>query len=228
MDLAMEKMPVNKFKLYTLVEPFVDGFYRINKPEKARKVFNDLGFMYKDHINYYKTLPLEEQLLIPDDILTDLERYKTIIITGIENKDLSIIKEEIPYYLNAIKPFKPLMHHVNYGLSLDKLIGGLYKAGLNNEARALYLLEVAKVQRNLDSASKLSEEQMYGYAEQILMDITDYKKLLRIVHKNDDSIFFNKEKEIFDKNLDKLETFFMPEEDEQDSNKPINPSKPGL
>ena len=69
---------------------------------------------------------------------------------------------------------------------------------------------------------------MYGYAEQILMDITDYKKLLRIVHKNDDSIFFGKEKEKFDTNLDKLETFFMPEEDEQDSIKIPAPSKPGL
>jgi len=228
MDLAMEKMPVNKFKLYTLVEPFVDGYYRIDKPEKARKVFNDLGFMYKDHLNYYKTLPLEEQAVIADDILTDLERYKTIIITGIENKDLNIIKEEIPYYLNAIKPFKPLMNEVNYGISLDRLIGGLYKANLNEEARALYLLEVAKVQQNLDAASKLNEEQMYSYAEQILMDITDYKKLLRIVHKNDDSIFFNKEKETFDKNLDKLETFFMPEDDEQDSIKLSNPSETGL
>ena len=217
MDLAMEKMPVDKFKLYTLVEPFVEGYYRINKPEKARNVFNDLGFMYKDHLNYYKTLSLEEQLRIPDDIITDLERYKTIIITGIENKDVSIIKEEIPYYLNALKPFKPLLNQVSYGISLERLVEGLYKANLNKEARALYLSEANKLKQNLEAAGKLNEEQMYGYAEQILMDITDFKKLLRIVHKNDDSIFFNKEKQKFDDNLDNLETLFMQEEDNQDS-----------
>lgn len=212
MDLAMEKMPVDKFKLYTLVEPFVDGYYRINKPEKARKVFNDLALMYKDHLNYYHTLPIEEQLYIADEILTDLERYKTIIITGIENKDINIIKHEIPYYLNALKPLKELMRRTNYGISLDKLIEGLYKAGLKKEARELYLLESKKVQRNLDAASKLSEEQMYSYADQVLMDITDYKKLLRIVDKNDDSLFFEKEKAVFDKKLDQLEAFFMTEE----------------
>jgi hypothetical protein len=217
MDLAMEKMPVDKFKLYTLVEPFVEGYYRINKPEKARNVFNDLGFMYKDHLNYYKTLSLEEQLRIPDDIITDLERYKTIIITGIENKDVSIIKEEIPYYLNALKPFKPLLNQVGYGISLERLVEGLYKANLNKEARTLYLSEANKLKQNLEAAGQLNEEQMYGYAEQILMDITDFKKLLRIVHKNDDSIFFNEEKQKFDNNLDNLETLFMVEEDNQDS-----------
>lgn len=227
-DLAMEKMPVDKFKLYTLVEPFVEGYYRIDKPEKARKVFNDLGFMYKDHLDYYKTLSLEEQLLIPDDIITDLERYKTIIITGIENKDLSIIKEEIPYYLNALKPFEPLLNQVGYGISLDRLIEGLYNAALNKEARALYLLEVDKLKQNLEAASQLSDEQMYGYAEQILMDITDYKRFLRIIHKNEDSIFFKKEKAKFDQNLDSLEALFVPEEDNQDSIALPAISKPGL
>ena len=227
LDLAMEKMPVDKFKLYTLVEPFIAGYYQVNKPKKARQVFNDLGFMYKDHLNYYATLPVEEQVLIADDILTDIERYKTIIITGIENKDISIIKTEIPYYLNAIKPFKPLMQRINYGISLDRLIEGLYKADLRNEARQLYLLETAKVQRNLDAANKMSEEQMYSYAEQVLMDVTDYKKLLRIIDKHEDSIFFNKEKAIFDKKLDRLEAFFMPEE-EQNAITPSDSSKTGL
>jgi len=212
LDLAMEKMPVDKFKLYTLVEPFIAGYYQINKPQKAKGVFNDLAFMYKDHLNYYQTLPIEEQGYIVDDILTDLERYKTIIITGIENKDTSIIKEEIPYYLNAIKPFKLLMNEVGYGISLDRLVDGLYKAGLKDDARTLYLSEVAKVQKNLSYASKLNEEQLYGYAENILMDIGDYKKLLRIVDKHDDSIFFNSEKTKFDNALDKLDTFFKAEE----------------
>ncbi len=218
MDLAMEKMPVDKFELYSLVEPFVEGYYRINKSEKARKVFNDLAYMYKDHLNYYSTLSLEEQVRIPEDIITDLERLKTIIITGIENKDTTIIKKEIPYYLNALKPFKPFLNNVQYGISLDRFVEGLYKAGLKNEARELFLSETQKVSRNLKSASKLNEEQMYGFAEQILTDINDYKKLLRIVHKNDDSIFFNKEKQKFDENLDKLESLLMPGEEENISN----------
>ena len=210
LDLAMEKMPIDKFKLYSLVEPFIDGYYQIGKPEKAQKVYGDLSYMYKDHLRYYETLPMEEQLGITDDIITDLERYKTIIITGIENKDEGVIKKEIPLYLKTIKSFKPLMDEVGYGISINRLIEGLYKADMKSEARALYLEEVVKIQRNLGLASKLSKEQMYGYAEQILDDIRDYKRMLRYVDKYEDSLFFKDEKAKFDKSLDELEDFFGP------------------
>ena len=94
----------------------------------------------------------------------------------------------------------------------------MYKAGLKKEARELFLSETGQVSRNLNTASKLNEEEMYGFAEQILMDINDYKKLLRIVNKNDDSIFFNQEKQKFDKNLDNHESLYMKEEEEDISN----------
>ena len=212
LDLAMEKMPVDKFELYTLVEPFMAGYYQINKEDKARKVYNDLASVYKGHLDYYQTLELEEQGYLVDDILTDLERFKTIIITGIENGDEQIIKTEIPYFLNVIKPFKRLMSEVNYVISLDRLIGGLYKTD-REKARNMYLDEAKKLQINLQKASKMGEKEMYYYAQDVLTDISDYKSLLRIVHKNEDSTFFMAEKVKFDKHLDMLENLFGSEKD---------------
>jgi len=214
LDLAMEKMPVDKFELYTLVEPFVEAYYQINKPEKARKVYNDLGDMYKDHLRYYETLPLEQQLVITDDIITDLERYKSIIITAIENKDEVIMKTEIPHFLAVSKALQPLLRTVGYEISISRLIEGLYKVNIDDKARELYLGETNKIQGILGQASKLSKEQMYGYAEQILEAITDYKRLLRIVDKHEDSLFFKSEKAKFDASLDNLEVFFKAEEGE--------------
>jgi len=214
LDLGMEKMPVNKFELYTLVEPFIDAYYKIDKPQKARKVFNDLAFMYKDHLRYYASLPLEEQALLTEDIITDLERFKSIIITAIDNKDKELIKNEVPNYLNTIKVFKPLLRSVGYEISISRLIEGFYKVNLNDKARQLYLEEVTKIQKVLAKASQLSKNQMYDYADQILEAITDYKRLLRIVDKHEDSLFFKSEKQKFDKILDNLEVFFKAEGDE--------------
>ncbi len=214
LDLAMEKMPVNKFELYTLVEPFIEAYYQINKPKKARKVYGDLANLYKDHLRYYNTLPLQEQLLITEDIITDLERFKSIIITAIENKDETLIKTEIPYYLNLINNFKPLLNEVGYEISIARLIEGLYKVNIDDKARQLYLTETTKIRKVLGLASKLSKEQMYGYAEQILEAISDYKRLLRIIDKHEDSLFFKSEKLKFDNSLDDLEVFFKSEEDE--------------
>jgi hypothetical protein len=59
------------------------------------------------------------------------------------------------------------------------------------------------------------------------MDITDYKKLLRIIDKHEDSIFFQKEKATFDQRLDDLEAFFMPEE-EQNTITPSDSTNSGL
>ncbi|MFD0965222.1 glycosyltransferase family 117 protein [Pseudofulvibacter geojedonensis] len=213
LDLAMEKMPVNKFELYTLVEPFIGGYYHINKDEKARKVYNDLAKVYKGHLDYYETLDLEEQSYIVDDILTDLERYKTIIITSIENKDSKIVSKEVPYFLNKVKSFQEIMNGVGYVMSFDQILGGLYQID-KEQARKLYQTEVKKVQKNLTRASKLPEDKMYYYAENILTDISDYKSLLRMVHKNDDSSYFNAEKLKFDKQLDQLENFFKAEGEE--------------
>ena len=208
LDLAMKNMPVNKFELYTLVEPFLNAYYKINKPKKARKVYQDLATVYKGHITYYKTLNIEEQIFIVDDILTDLERYKTIIITAIENKDLEIIKTEIPNYISTLEPFKPLMKKVRYGITLDKLISGLYKVNEGDEARNLYLKEVNKIQKNLGLIDQLSTEQVYSFYESILTDQDDYKKLLRIIDKHEDSLFFKTEMKKFIKISNKIDTYF--------------------
>ena len=39
MDLALEKMPIKYFGYYSLLTPFIDGYYRIGEKEKAREVF---------------------------------------------------------------------------------------------------------------------------------------------------------------------------------------------
>jgi len=38
LDLALEKMPLDYFGYYSLLVPFVDGYYRINEIEKAQKL----------------------------------------------------------------------------------------------------------------------------------------------------------------------------------------------
>ena len=204
LDLVMKNLPVKNYQLYTLVEPFMDSYYKINKPKKARQVYNDLAKVYKGHIKYYSTLNINEQLSVYDDILTDLERFKTLIITGIENKDDEIIKSEIPYFLKSIKPFKELMAEVGYGINLDKFIGGLYRIGSNEQARELYLSETAKLKQNLNLASKLNEQQLIDNVDKILLDIEDYRSFLRIIDKHEDSSFFASEKAKFDDTIDNI------------------------
>ena len=38
LDMCMKKMPVNEFGYYTLLEPIINSYYRINKSEKASQI----------------------------------------------------------------------------------------------------------------------------------------------------------------------------------------------
>ena len=49
LDLAMEKMPVDMFEYYSLLEPYIIGYYELDKPEKARKVFEDVSRKYHSY-----------------------------------------------------------------------------------------------------------------------------------------------------------------------------------
>mgnify|MGYP000742701123 CR=1 FL=1 len=46
MDLAIEKMPLDYFGYYSLLVPFVDGYYRIDEEEKARDLSQKIAYKY--------------------------------------------------------------------------------------------------------------------------------------------------------------------------------------
>ena len=46
LDLAMEKMPVRHFDYYSLLEPFILNYYQLDKPEKARAIYDEVTKIY--------------------------------------------------------------------------------------------------------------------------------------------------------------------------------------
>src|SRR5690554_402380 len=79
LDLAMEKMPVKYFEYYSLLEPYIIGYYELNRPEKARKVYEEVSRIYQEHLLYYSGFKFERQRRIADDIITDMERYRSLV-----------------------------------------------------------------------------------------------------------------------------------------------------
>ena len=210
LDLGMEKMPVDKFELYTLVEPFIQGYYKLGKNEKARAVYHELAKIYKGHLDYYGSLSTNEQLYLYTDILTDLERFKTILTTCTENQDKGLLKTEIPAYLGYWNKFEPLMNRVSYGVDINGLIVGMYMSGLKKEGRFYYEKEVAKVRKSLNLVSKLPKDRIDDYMRNILIDLGDYERLLKIVRRYDDSVYYKKEDAKFNNLAGVLEEILDP------------------
>jgi hypothetical protein len=97
-ELAMTKMPLEKFGYYSMVEPFAKGYYQVGEKAKAQELLSKLVTKYQENLNYYGKLGLSDQNDIAIDIITDIERYRSL---------LHVMKEtgDIPFYNKNRAPF---------------------------------------------------------------------------------------------------------------------------
>jgi len=79
LDLAMEKMPVDDFEFYSLLEPFVIGYYKIDRKDKAHQVYNSVVKHYQEHLEFYASLSYKRQEALGDEIFSDLGRYRGLL-----------------------------------------------------------------------------------------------------------------------------------------------------
>ena len=86
-DLAIEKMPLEKFGYYTMLEPFAAGYYEIGEKNKARKILTQLIGKYQENLKYYNLLKSEEQNSLYIEIITDIERYRDLLTVMKERGD---------------------------------------------------------------------------------------------------------------------------------------------
>lgn len=78
-DLAINKMPVEHYGYYTLLEPFVGGYYEIDAHEDARALLDILIGKYKEQLNYYSTFNSVTQNNMLVEIVTQIERYRSLL-----------------------------------------------------------------------------------------------------------------------------------------------------
>ncbi|CAD0000744.1 glycosyltransferase family 117 protein [Flavobacterium salmonis] len=107
-NLAMTKMPLDKYGYYSLVEPFAGGYYKVGEKEKAQDLLNKLVQKYKENLNYYGTLSGADQSDLAIDIITDIERYRSLLQVMKENKDNAFYnnhKTTFNTYVNVFERF---------------------------------------------------------------------------------------------------------------------------
>lgn len=79
MDLVLEQTPVDKYGFFSLLEPYVRGYYQINQPEKARKLFEEVAKNYRQYAVYFNQMDIETQYVFIDQIITNIERYRSLL-----------------------------------------------------------------------------------------------------------------------------------------------------
>ncbi len=108
-DLAMEKMPVDDFGYYTLLEPYISAYYEIDNKEKGRKLYKDVTKKYQENLTYYSSLTLENQTRLLDEIVTDIERYRSLVDILVAYNDKEFAMQETEKFNNYLKLFSHFM-----------------------------------------------------------------------------------------------------------------------
>ena len=79
LDLAMKEMPVDFYGYYTLLEPYISGYFEVGEPEKAKQLWVDVATKYQENLKYYSGWDMDRQFKYADEIITDMERYRALV-----------------------------------------------------------------------------------------------------------------------------------------------------
>ena len=180
-DLALEKMPVDYFGYYSLLVPFLDGYYRIGKKEKAQSLFTDLSRKYKSKMRYFKSLEMPFQYELGEEILTEIEKYRTLVEAVHANEDSAILETAIDDFLIATNPFIDFYGELRYYTLLIELAEGYYIAEAEDKAEDFVIKVNREIKKQLQYFSRVSPENQKKYREAIQDVFLDYRFLLSIV-----------------------------------------------
>ncbi|MFP2996808.1 DUF2723 domain-containing protein [Spongiivirga sp. MCCC 1A20706] len=106
-DLAVNKMPIEYFGYYVFVEPFADGYYKVGEKEKARELLTKIIGKYQESLIYYSGLEPEQQIAFGEDIFSDIEYYRRLVLVMVENGDDEAAERALLEFREYAKLFYP-------------------------------------------------------------------------------------------------------------------------
>jgi len=104
-DLALTKMPMGYYGYYTMVEPFASGYYKLGEKAKARELLERLMTKYKQSLTYYSNIEPSIQNGIASDIITDIERYRSLLIVMKDRGDMVFYNKNKPVFNSFVQRF---------------------------------------------------------------------------------------------------------------------------
>ncbi|TRO64283.1 DUF2723 domain-containing protein [Christiangramia sabulilitoris] len=106
LDLGMQHMPVEHYEYYTLLEPFITGYYEVNRPEKAREIWKKVAEKYQENLEFYSNWEVERQYRYADEIITDMERYRGLVDMAMVYENREFAREKAEEFNNYLRMFR--------------------------------------------------------------------------------------------------------------------------
>ena len=105
LDLAVEKMPVETFGHYSMVLSFLDIYYELDRPEKARDLIERLKVIFQENLTYYSQFEGRQLEGILEDIERSFLMYDQLIRTATNYDDEAYAQALKTEYVSYLKLF---------------------------------------------------------------------------------------------------------------------------
>ena len=189
-DLALEKMPVDFYGYYSLLVPFVDGYYKIGETEKAQQLVQKVADKYADRLTYFASLDPNQQYGIGEEIITEIERYRTLIEAVLVHDDKQILEQMLDQFMQTSRPFLFLYGEFDYYTELEEIMLGYYSAGNILKARMLGRVISDVYQDRMALFSRFPQEGQLQIVQRIKSGVMNYRAFLDDIKVNDTITFY--------------------------------------
>ena len=104
-DIVIENMPVNIFGYYTLLESYINSYYKLDNKKKARNLFSEIAKKYKENLFYFSNLKDENKNRYAEEIYTDIERYRSLVGVIISYEEGEFLEKQMEDFNSYLELF---------------------------------------------------------------------------------------------------------------------------
>ena len=188
LDLAVQKMPLDYFGYYSLVVPMIDTYYRLGAVKSAQVLADQVADKYRDEMEYFATLKPSEQYLLGEEIITQAERYRTLIEAVLVNKDKALLAKSLDQFIQALTPFVNLYGDYDFYTSLSMFVEGYYLAGEEVKAQTLTKEIVQQYEGRFGVLANLSQSNQQLVFDRIKEEVLNFRELVNTVREYDNEL----------------------------------------
>ena len=203
LDLSLDKMPVDYFGFYSLLEPYISTYYKLEKFKKGDQLFISLSNKYQQNLKYYSNLSKSKDsrfsiYTYAENIITDTERYRSLVEAALNSNNTNFIGQAIEDYINSTDYVKEFYGEYEYYTLLIPFIESIYKYGSMELSKDLYINISNELRNRLILFHEMESENQSEYIENIANNLFQYTKILNILKENEsDDSFIKSEIETF-------------------------------
>jgi len=201
-DLALEKMPLDYFGFYSLMVPFVDGYYSIDEIEKAQELSRNIGFKYYDRLNYFSSLDADLQYSLGEEIITEIERYRTLVEADLKHAEKADLLPTLNQFMAASDSFKYLYGDYEYYTSLIDVAEGYFIISEMKLAESLSKKITGEFKKRLQLYSQFSQDNQLLLEDRIKNEFLNYNYLLQQIKKYGSEAFFKNEEAEYNETIE--------------------------